>query len=133
MNFWQRFRFFLVGFIPGCIILVFIINKKGCTSPNELKMQELQFQTMQLGPKALCKIQCLKQTETLFRLNLKKFEVDYSLSEVHKEPYGTYYLKAIDKKDALYEMIVDDKDTITFINDIKLISPAIICNCDSVN
>lgn len=133
MNFWQRFRFFLVGFIPGCIILIFIINKKGCTSPNELKMQELQFQTMQLGPKALCKINCLKQTESLFRLNLKKFEVDYSLSEVHKEPYGTYYLKAIDKKDALYEMIVDDKDTITFINDIKLLSPSIICNCDSVN
>ena len=46
MNFWQRFRFFLVGFIPGCIILIFIINKKGCTSPNELKMQELQFQTI---------------------------------------------------------------------------------------
>ena len=76
MNFWQRFRFFLIGFIPGCIILIFIINKKGCTSPNELKMQELQFQTMQLGPKALCKIQCLKQTESLFKLNLKKFEVD---------------------------------------------------------
>jgi hypothetical protein len=96
-------------------------------------MQELQFQTMQLGPKALCKINCLKQTESLFRLNLKKFKVDYSLSDVHKEPYGTYYLKAIDKKDALYEMIVDDKDTITFINDIKLLSPSIICNCDSVN
>jgi hypothetical protein len=42
MNFKQRLRLFLIGFVPGCIILMFIINKTGCTSPNELKMLELQ-------------------------------------------------------------------------------------------
>lgn len=132
MNFKQRLRLFLTGFIPGCIILAFIINKKGCTSPNELKMLEIQYQTLQLGNKALCKIKCLKQNETLFKLALKKFEVNYSLSDVHKKPYGTFYLQAIDPKDALYEMVVEDKDTITFINDIKLITKIENCNCDTV-
>lgn len=130
MNFWQRFRLFLVGFIPGCIILFFIVNKKGCTSPNELKMLEIQYQTLQLGPKAECKIKCLNQNQVLFKLGLKKFKVNYDLSEVHKKPYGLYYLQAIDNKDALFEMIVEDKDTITFINDIKLLKGS--CNCDTV-
>jgi len=132
MNFWQRFRFFLVGFIPGCIILFFIINKKGCTSPNELKMQELQFQRLQLGNKALCKLNCLKQTESRFKLNLKKFEVNYSLSEVHKEPYGLYVLEAKKNTPLDYTMTVEDRDSITYIDDITLFNKALTCLCDTV-
>lgn len=133
MNFKQRLRLFLIGFIPGCIILFFIVKQKGCTSPNELKMLEIQYQTLQLGPKATCKIKCLKLNETLFKLNLKKFTVNYDLSEVHKKPFGTFYLQPINQKNTAYEMVVEDKDTVTFINDIKLLDSKLICNCDSVN
>lgn len=132
MNFWQRLRFFLIGFIPGCIILFFVVSKKGCTSPNELKMLELQHQHLQMGQKAKCKLKCLVMTEQGFKVNLRNFEVNYDLSEVHKKPYGLYYLQTIDSKEPRYELVIEDKDTISFVNDIKLLKPIAKCNCDTV-
>lgn len=133
MSFWQRFRFFLIGFIPGSIILFFIVRKNGCTSPNELKMLEIQYQTVALGNKAKCKLNCLAITDAALKLKLKEFEVNYDLSEVHQKPYGLYYLQSINKKEPRFEFVVEDKDTITYINDIKLLQPISNCNCDTVN
>ncbi len=132
MSFWQRFRFFLIGFIPGTIILIMIINKKGCTSPNELKMLELSHQHLTLGDKATCKLKCLSIIEPVFKVNLRNFKVNYDLSDVHKKPYGTYYLQSIDEKEARYEMMVEDRDTVTYINDLKLLQVVPNCNCDSI-
>ena len=132
MNFWQRFRLFLIGFIPGCIILIFIVNKTGCTGPNELKMLELRHQYLQLGEKAKCKLKCLVMVEKGFQVNMRNFNVNYDLSDVRKKPFGTYYLQAIDSINALYEMLVEDKDTVTYINDIKLLKNNENCNCDTV-
>lgn len=133
MSFWQRFRLFLIGFVPGCIILFFIVNKTGCTSPNELKMLELQHQYLMLGNKATCKLKCLVMIDKGFKVNMRNFEVNYDLSDVHKKPYGLFYLQAKDSKDARYEFIAEDKDTITFVNDIKLLSPTTHCQCDTIN
>lgn len=132
MNFWQRFRLFLIGFIPGCIILIFIVNKTGCTSPNELKMMELQHQYLLLGEKAKCKLKCLVMVEKGFQVNMRNFKVNYDLSDVHKKPYGSYYLQAIDEKNANYEMAIEDRDTVTFISDIKLLKQSANCFCDTI-
>lgn len=133
MNFKQRLRLFLIGFVPGCIILMFIINKTGCTSPNELKMLELQYQHLELGPKAACKLKCLVMVDKGFKVNFRNFQVNYDLSDVHKKPYGIYYLQAIDTKNARYEFIAEDKDTVTFVNDIKLLGPELSkCQCDTI-
>jgi hypothetical protein len=133
MNFWQRFRFFLIGFIPGSIILIMIMNKKGCTSPNELKMLELGHQHLQLGEKAKCKLKCLVLTENGFKVTLRDMEVNYDLSDVHKKPYGSYYLQAKEGQALRYLLVAEDRDTTTYINDIKL-DPAIPnCACDSIN
>lgn len=133
MSFWQRLRLFLIGFVPGCIILFFIVKKTGCTSPNELKMLELQHQYLMLGNKAACKLKCLVMIDKGFKVNMRNFHVNYDLSDVHKEPYGLYYLQAKDAKDARYEFIAEDKDTITFVNDIKLLSNTANCKCDTIN
>jgi len=132
MNFWQRVRFFLVGFIPGCIILFFIVSKKGCSSPNELKMLELSHQHLQVGEKVKCKLKCLVMTEKGFQINMRKFEVNYDLSDVHKKPFGVYYLQGLKGQEDRYEMMVEDKDTITYVDDIKLLKPIANCNCDTV-
>ena len=132
MNFKQRLRLFLIGFIPGCIILLFIVNKTGCTSPNELKMLELRHQYLQLGEKAKCKLKCLVMVEKGFQVNLRNFNVNYDLSDVHKKPYSTYYLQQIDTKNACYEMVAEDRDTITYINDIKLLNNSQNCTCDTL-
>ena len=134
MNFKQRLRLFLIGFIPGCIILFSIINKKGCTSPNELKMLELRHQHLQLGEKAKCKLKCLNLIETVFKINMRDYQVNYDLSDIHKKPAGLYYLQPIDSKNGRYEMAVEDRDTITFINDLKLINNASAnCGCDTIH
>src|ERR1700741_2281545 len=117
MNFWQRLRFFLIGFVPGCIILIFVINKKGCTSPNELKMLELGHQSLTMGEKAKCKMRCLIMTEQGFQVNFRNFEVNYDLSDVHKKPYGLYYLQGIKDLEARYEFVAEDRDTITYVDD----------------
>lgn len=133
MKFWQRLRLFLIGFIPGCIILIFIVNKTGCTSPNELKMLELQHQHLQLGKKAACKLKCLVMIEKGFQVNLRNFEVNYDLSDVHRKPYGIFYLQSTNKKETRYEMAVEDRDTVTFVNDIKLLQTINNCHCDTIN
>ncbi len=132
MKFKQRLRFFLIGFIPGCIILFLIVSKKGCTSPNELKMLELEHQSLSLGAKAQCKLKCLVMVDKGFQVNMRNFKVNYDLSDVHKKPYGTYYLQAIDAKNAKYEFVVEDKDTVSFVNDIKLLATDIKCDCDTL-
>lgn len=133
MNFKQRLRLFLIGFVPGCIILFSIINKTGCTSPNELKMLELRHQYLQLGEKAKCKLKCLKLIEPIFKINMRDYKVNYDLSDVRKKPFGTYYLQSIDSENSRYEMYVEDRDTISFINDLKLLnSAATNCNCDTI-
>lgn len=132
MNFKQRLRLFLIGFIPGCIILLFIINKTGCTSPNELKMLELQHQHLELGNKAACKLKCLVMIDKGFQVNMRNFQVNYDLSDVHKKPYGIYYLQAKNQKDARYEFVIEDKDTVSFVNDIKLLENSSNCHCDTV-
>lgn len=132
MNFWQRFRFFLVGFIPGCIILAFIISKKGCSSPNELKMLELGHQSLSLGEKAKCKLKCLVMTEQGFQVNFRNFKVNYDLSDVHKDPFGIYYLQALNDQEKRYEFVAEDRDTLTYVNDIKFLKPFPNCSCDTI-
>jgi hypothetical protein len=122
-----------MGFIPGCIILIFIVNKTGCTSPNELKMLELRHQQMKFGEKATCKLKCLSITEKLFSIKMINFKVNYDLSDVHKKPFGLYYLQAIENKDALYEMVIEDRDTISYVDDIKLLTNKVThCYCDTL-
>ncbi len=133
MNFIQRLRFFLIGFVPGLIILFFIIKQNGCSSPNELKMLELTHQHINVSNKVNCKLKCLGMNEALFKVNLRLFKINYSLSTVRQKPYGLYYLQGIDDLENRYEMVAEDRDTTTFVDDIKLLKFSKKCNCDSVN
>lgn len=134
MNFWQRLRFFLIGFVPGCIILFFIVSKKGCTSPNELKMQELLYQTFKFSPKAECKLKCLDLTYTSFKIEMRDYEVNYDVSKVHQKPCGEYYIQGKDKnKNPRFEVMIRDCDTISNISDIKILAPALKCDCDTLS
>jgi NACalpha-BTF3-like transcription factor len=69
----------------------------------------------------------IKAKEKGFQVNLRNFEVNYDLSDVHRKPYGIFYLQSTNKKETRYEMAVEDRDTVTFVNDIKLLQT--INNC----
>jgi len=77
-------------------------------------------------------LKCLVLTETGFKVTLRDMEVNYDLSEVHKKPFGYYYLQSKKESSLRYEVVAEDKDTTTYINDIKLLPAIAGCNCDSI-
>jgi hypothetical protein len=130
MDFSRRLRLYGFGFVLGIMLVYGIFGTRSCTSPNELKMQELVFQKFALSPKALCKLKCLKKNEMLLKVELRHFEVNYDASSIHKKPFGDYYIQA--KKEFAsehpYALVIQDCDTISRIDDIQILNNN-SCNC----
>ncbi len=130
MTFLGRLKFYGVGFGIGLLMVFAIFGTRTCTTPNEIKMQQLVFQYMDLSEKAKCKLKCLHKNEMLLKIELRHFEINYDLSNVHKEPCGEYYIQPKKEYDSLYnyKLIMYDCDTITRINDISTPS-TLTCTC----
>ncbi len=130
MNFLKRLKFYGFGFALGLMIVYATFGTRSCTTPNEVKMQQLVFQYFKLSEKAQCKLKCLKKNEALLKIELRHFEVNYDLSDIHQEPCGAYYIqpKKDHEKEYNYKLVMYDCDTITTIKDINI--PADLpCNC----
>lgn len=131
MDFLKRLKLYGFGFGFGILIVYAMFGTRSCTTPNELKMQELVFQHLDLSEKAQCKLKCLKKNAALLKIELRHFEVDYDISQPRKEPCGEYFIKP--KKDYTdlynYNLVMYDCDTITSVKDINITNPNIICNC----
>jgi hypothetical protein len=130
MNFLKRLKFYGFGFGLGLLIVFSMFGTRSCVSPNEQKMQELVFQKFKLSDKANCKLKCIMKNEMLLKIELRHFEVNYDLSNVHKEPCGEYYIQP--KKEFAdqynYKLIINDCDTISKVDDVSI--PATYnCNC----
>jgi hypothetical protein len=130
MTFWGRLKFYGVGFGIGLLMVFAIFGNRGCTTPNEIKMQQLVFQYMELSEKAQCKLKCMHKNEALLKVELRHFEINYDVSDVHKEPCGEYYIQPKKEYDSLYnyKLIIYDCDTISRINDINIITTN-SCSC----
>lgn len=129
MKFLHRLKFYGIGFGIGLIMVYAMFGTRSCVSPNEQKMQELVYQDFVLSDKAKCKLKCLIKNELLLKIELRHFEVNYDLSEVHKEPYGEYFIQPKEefKSKYNYKLIIQDCDTISKIYDI---STTTNCNCN---
>ncbi|MCA6434841.1 MAG: hypothetical protein ACK5QC_06755 [Bacteroidota bacterium] len=129
MKFLQRLKFYGIGFGFGLLIVYAMFGTRSCVSPNEQKMQELVFQDFALSDKAKCKLKCLIKNEMLLKIELRHFEVNYDLSNIHKEPFGDYYIQPKEefKNKYNYQLIIQDCDTVSRINDISTTQK---CNCD---
>lgn len=129
MNFLKRLKFYGFGFSLGLLIVFSMFGTRSCVSPNEQKMQELVFQNFKLSQKATCKLKCILKNELLLKIELRHFEINYDLSNVHKEPCGDYYIQP--KKEYAnkynYKLIINDCDTISKIDDISVATTS--CNC----
>jgi hypothetical protein len=130
MNFWKRLKFYGFGFGLGLLVCFAMFGTRSCVSPNEQKMQELIFQNFKLSEKASCKLKCLWKNDILLKVELRHFEVNYDVSDVHKEPCGEYYIQPKEEfKDKYnYKLIIYDCDTISKIEDIS-IAATNTCNC----
>jgi hypothetical protein len=131
MSFWKRLRFYGIGFGIGLLIVYALFGNRSCASPNELKMRELVFQYFRMSDKAKCKMKCLRLNEYVLKIQLRHFEINYDLSDVHKTPCGTYFIQP--KKDHVSEynfnLVMNDCDTITQIDDINILKAMPSCTC----
>ena len=131
MTFLQRLKFYGVGFGIGCLIAFAMIGNRSCVSTNEMKMQELVFQHFEFSEKAQCKLKCLVYNEQLFKIEMRHFEVNYDLTDVHADPCGTYFIQPKEEfKDKYkYNFVINDCDAISKILDINFTDPAMKCDC----
>lgn len=129
MTFWQRLRFYGIGFFLGSLIVFAMFGNRSCVSTNEMKMQELVYQRFELSEKAKCKLRCLKFNEFLLKIEMRNFEVNYDLTDVHAKPCGQYLIQS--KKDFKYKFnfVIQDCDSISKILDFNITDPTIKCDC----
>lgn len=130
MTFLNRLKFYGIGFGIGLLMVFAIFGNRSCTTPNQIKMQQLVFQYMELSEKAQCKLKCLRKNEALLKIELRHFEINYAVSHVRQKPCGEYFVQPKQEYDSLYnyKLIMYDCDTITRIKDIS-ISTTNTCNC----
>lgn len=131
MNFWKRLRFYGIGFGIGLLIVYALFGNRSCASPGEVKMRELAFQHFRISDKALCKMKCLTLNEQVLKIYLRHFEINYNLSDVHKEPCGSYFVepKADHKTEYNFNLVMYDCDSMTQIDDINILKAMPSCTC----
>jgi hypothetical protein len=130
MNFATRLKYYGFGLLLGILMVYAMFGTRSCSTPNEIKMQQMVFQYFDLSEKTKCKLKCLHKNEALLKMELRHFEINYDLTEVHKKPCGEYYIQPKKEYDTVYKyhLVMLDCDTITRINDI-MIAPGNTCTC----
>lgn len=127
MPFKTRLKFYGFGFVLGLVILISILNKKGCAGLNERKAQELALQIWDISPQLRCKLNCLGlTTDTLFIKAVRDCYVNYGKSEVHAEPCGTYVLESAKGVAPSFTLLVADCKNTSQLQDV---STAKKCEC----
>lgn len=130
MDFKRRLRLYGFGFVLGLAIVYGMFGTRSCTTPNELKMQELVSQKFNMSEKALCKLKCLRKNELLLKVELRHFEVNYDVSAPRLKPCGEYYIQPKEEYASQYnyKLVIYDCDTISTIRDIS-ITNTLSCSC----
>lgn len=131
MTFGYRIKLYVFGFLLGLVILAIILKGKKCSGVAEIKLAELTDQTTWYSEKALCQLKCLNiSTDSLDKLLLDKFRVNYDRSEVHAVPCGKYFVEPNKKNEYPFTLTILDCDTVSKIEKLDLKSD---CNCDSLS
>ncbi|HQQ95568.1 MAG TPA: hypothetical protein PLQ93_13520 [Bacteroidia bacterium] len=130
MTFLQRLKYYGIGLVLGLLVVYAMFGNRTCSSPNEIKMYELARQHFIFSDKASCKMKCLRKNTELLKIELRHFEINYDLSSPRNKPCGAYFVlpKPEHKSEYQYQMILNDCDTITRIDDIQ-ITGTLNCNC----
>ena len=129
MTFKQRLKFYLVGFGMGLLVLISILNKRGCKGFNQQKVEELAYQKWDISDAMRCKLTCAGfAADSLFLKDVKTCKVNYSAdaTEVHAEPCGKYVLESTAKSAATYTLLVADCGTTSQLLDVITKNT---CNC----
>lgn len=103
----RRLRFYLIGLIPGIIIVFFILNQKGTSCsyfPNDRVIAETLTKDFVLTPDFQQELKALNLNEKFLKDSIiGKGKIDFDRSEAQKQPCPKYML-VYPAKSPVYEV-----------------------------
>lgn len=121
----RKLKFFLIGFLPGLLLVFFILNKKGASCsgylPNSRVIAETLSKKMVYSPAFSQELMTLKIDSTFVKDSIiTEGKIDFDQSNAQKKPCPEYTL-LYPKKNSKYEVRFEKcKDDATFHSIKKL-------------
>lgn len=103
----RKLRFYLIGFIPGVLIVLFFLNKKGASCsyfPNDRVIAETLTKNFKYAPEFQNEMKGLEVEEKFLKDSIiSKGEIDFDKSHPQKTPCPDYLL-SYPKKNPRFEI-----------------------------
>ena len=121
----RKFKFYIIGLIPGIILVIFILNKKGASCsgylPNSRVIAETLSKDFQYSPEFKTQMELFKIDENSLKSQfITKGEIDFKKSDAQKKPCPQYILTS-SQNNAQYEITFEKcKEAATFTSIKKL-------------
>lgn len=115
----RKLKFYIIGLIPGFLLVFFILNKKGASCsgylPNSRVIAETLSKDFLFAPEFQKEMQTVNINEKILRDSLiSKGEIDFTRSQTRKNPCPTYILTSSFNK-TKYEIGYEKcKENVTF-------------------
>ncbi len=113
----RKLKFYLIGVVPGIILVLFILNKKGASCsgylPNSRVIAETLSKDFQYSPEFKKQMATLKIDENFLKDSIiTNGEIDFGRSHAQKKPCPDYILVS---KNSQYETSFEKcQDKVTF-------------------
>ncbi len=131
MNFFKRFRSYLIGVILGMLVVVVVFKDKAnlFTSwlPENRVLLEISEKKLITTPKSACQLQCLGKTAADIKTRLlEKTSVEFAKSDTHSKPKKYCLMQDFDGTPTC--IMVAIQDSTVAIDEIKS-GNTLTCDC----
>jgi len=121
----RKIKFFLIGLVPGLIIVIFVLNKKGASCsgylPNSRVIAETLSKDFQYSEDFKAQMSEFKMDEKFLKDSIiTKGEIDFENSHAQKKPCPDYILVYPEKNPRFEVRFEKCKDSASFISLKKL-------------
>lgn len=115
----RKLKFFLLGLIPGLLLVAFILNKKGASCsgylPNSRVIAETLSKEFVYEPTFSASLKNLKLSEEFLRDSiLTKGAIDFTRSQAQKKPCPSYLLQYPEENPRLEITYIKCKEEVVF-------------------
>ena len=119
----KKLKFYAIGFVPGLIIVFFILNKKGASCsgylPNSRVIAETLSKEFKYSEEAKTAMAAYKIDEKFIKDSIiTEGKVDFDKSHAQKKPCPDYLL-TYPEKNPSYEIIYEKCEETVTINSLK--------------
>ncbi|QIG88249.1 hypothetical protein G6R40_00640 [Chryseobacterium sp. POL2] len=117
----KKLKFYFIGFIPGLLVVLFILNKKGTSCsyfPNDRVIAESMTKPVSLPKNIETELTNLQIDKAFLKDSIiGKGKIDFDKSQAQKQPFPEYYLTSPEKNpkyEITYEKGKDSLNIKTF-------------------